>query len=352
MTSKSLAAALLALLFISSPAATQVFYTFGDGSAGANTTTGYPAPYGNYYWGSRHQFIITAAEMNTAGIPGGVYITKVAFNVTALNTAQPHQNMVIGVGHTANAAATSWSPAPVMQYGPSTYMPVVGWNDHDLCGGFQWDGVSNLLIETCHQNSSFTQNASTAWTNTGFTSSRWYRADNLTNCGNTLQTGTSTNRPDIRLTVDASVAPPQFQANQAPVASLMFNNIVGNVCVASEAFLTAPANGTFSLSSNLLGLPWDIGYNAATLLSASGGAFLLTDGQLVSLDVTSPISFLNGFLAGGGWPGFGLPGATTNTMNIGVAFGSPMILSTQAIFVNPASLSGVTLTQANTVHVQ
>ncbi|MFN4931276.1 MAG: hypothetical protein ACK5HE_07670, partial [Bacteroidota bacterium] len=28
-----------------------------------NTTTSYPAPYGNFYWGAKHQFLVTAAEL-------------------------------------------------------------------------------------------------------------------------------------------------------------------------------------------------------------------------------------------------------------------------------------------------
>ena len=37
----------------------------------SNTTTTYPAPYGNFFFGAKHQFLITAAELNTAGMTAG-----------------------------------------------------------------------------------------------------------------------------------------------------------------------------------------------------------------------------------------------------------------------------------------
>jgi hypothetical protein len=47
-----------------------------------NSPTDYPAPYGNWYWGARHQMLITAAELNVAGLPAG-NITSLAFDVVS-----------------------------------------------------------------------------------------------------------------------------------------------------------------------------------------------------------------------------------------------------------------------------
>lgn len=35
----------------------------GTGTS-VNGSTGYPAPYGNYYWGARHQMLIRASEIS------------------------------------------------------------------------------------------------------------------------------------------------------------------------------------------------------------------------------------------------------------------------------------------------
>ncbi|MEN9699062.1 MAG: hypothetical protein RLZZ301_260, partial [Bacteroidota bacterium] len=51
----------------------------------ANATTDYPAPYGNWYWGSRHQLLILASELQAAGLTAGP-ITSLSFQVASTNT--------------------------------------------------------------------------------------------------------------------------------------------------------------------------------------------------------------------------------------------------------------------------
>jgi len=54
-------------------------YVIGSGNI-QNSTTSYPAPYGNWYWGARHQMLIHAEELYAAGlIPGD--IQSLAFDV-------------------------------------------------------------------------------------------------------------------------------------------------------------------------------------------------------------------------------------------------------------------------------
>jgi hypothetical protein len=47
-----------------------------------NSPTDYPAPYGNWYWSARHQMLITADELNAAGLSEGM-ITTIAFDVVS-----------------------------------------------------------------------------------------------------------------------------------------------------------------------------------------------------------------------------------------------------------------------------
>ena len=44
--------------------------TVGTGTA-SNSATGYPAVFGNFYWGARHQMLYTAAELTAMGFIGG-----------------------------------------------------------------------------------------------------------------------------------------------------------------------------------------------------------------------------------------------------------------------------------------
>ena len=53
-------------------------YTIGTGTT-SNTGTSYPAPYGNYYWGAKHQFIYYASELIAAGATAGS-MSQMGFN--------------------------------------------------------------------------------------------------------------------------------------------------------------------------------------------------------------------------------------------------------------------------------
>lgn len=56
-------------------------YIIGSGSI-QNTPTDYPAPYGNWYWGARHQILIRANELIAAGMSAG-NINSLSFNVVS-----------------------------------------------------------------------------------------------------------------------------------------------------------------------------------------------------------------------------------------------------------------------------
>ncbi|MCS6916987.1 MAG: putative metal-binding motif-containing protein, partial [Chitinophagales bacterium] len=181
----------------------QNFSIIGTGTT-ANTSTSYPAPFGNFYWGARHQFFVTAAQLSAAGIPAGASIQSLGFNVTATNGAGTHNSFQILVYKTTstNPISTAWfSGTPAASTTPVNHLPVVGWNQFSFNTPFTWYG-ENLIIETCFNNSSYTWNASTQWTTTlsGATFSRWYRADAAGVCASIATTGTSTTtRPNMRI---------------------------------------------------------------------------------------------------------------------------------------------------------
>lgn len=227
----------------------QTFSIVGNGTA-SNTSTGYPAPFGNYYYGTRSQFFVTAAQLTAAGIPAGATISSVGFNVTATNGASSHTAFQVKVYTTSSTnpiSAGYVTSSLVAQTTATSVTPVVGWNQRTLSSSFVWNGSSNLVIETCFNNTGFNVNASTQWTTSGLgtaTWSRWYRADASGVCTNTTTTSTSTTtRPNIRFGwTSASPTPPGCST------------------------MTSPSNGATGLcaGSSTVGLAW----NAPT----SGGA--------------------------------------------------------------------------------
>lgn len=159
-----------------------------------NTTTTYPAPYGNWYWGSRHQFLITAADLTAAGLAAGP-IDALSFYVTTL-TATALNNFTIQMGHTNTASLTAFLAVPMTTvYSNVSYTPVLGINQHVFSTMFVWDGVSNIVVETCHNNSAFTNNCVFQLTNTSYNSSAYLFQDAAGVCSNNSISATATQRP-------------------------------------------------------------------------------------------------------------------------------------------------------------
>lgn len=70
----------------------------GNGNL-TNSNTSYPAPYGNWYWGARHQFLILASELQASGLNAGP-ISSLSFQVASTN-GEFYDYIDIALNHTA-----------------------------------------------------------------------------------------------------------------------------------------------------------------------------------------------------------------------------------------------------------
>lgn len=187
--------------------------TIGFGT-GTNGTTTYPAPYGNFYDTQRFQMLFTATELNAAGVVAGK-LTSLSFNVSNVNaTTNNYKNYSIKL-KCSSAVNTNTIDAIGLStvYLANSYAPVNGWNKHSFSQPYNWDGVSNLLVDVCYEDNGafFTNNASSPFTPTGFTSVVWYRVDNAINtCGSTNITNTSVNRPNVKFENCIAVNPTNY----------------------------------------------------------------------------------------------------------------------------------------------
>ncbi len=186
--------------------------TVGTGTT-TNTPQTYPAPYGNWYWGAKHQFLITATELTTAGMSAGD-INSLAFDVAQVNGVAL-QDFTISLKNTASASLSTFETGLTTVYGPQNYTETNGLNTHIFIAPFYWDGISNLLIETCFNNNNFTQNARTFYSNTGFNSCVYYRQDQSGVCSSATPTQTTMFRPNMIFDWAPSTIPPvaNFTAN-------------------------------------------------------------------------------------------------------------------------------------------
>ncbi len=216
-------------------------YQVGTGTI-QNTTTSYPAPYGNFYWGARHQFLVTAAELQAAGASNGD-INSVGFDVVT-TAGTPLVDFEIKIGTTAVTDLTTWEAGLISVFYAPTYTEVAGVNVHTFTTPFNWDGVSNIIIETCFNNGSWVQpgNAVVNQSTTAFNSSIFYRADAAGVCANNGITfgAPIAQRPNMYFDISGG-----FPCIDPPTAGVTIANL-NPVCNADNLVLTLQGQSTGS----------------------------------------------------------------------------------------------------------
>lgn len=184
----------------------QAFVQIGTGTS-SNAITGYPAPFGNAYWGAKHQILYRASDLTASGLPVNSYINSLGFNVTVLNSTAALEGWKMKVYTTsiANPLSFGWFNSNLVAVSaPMTLQCDTGWNQIPLTTPFIWNGSDNIIIETCFNNSSATYNQEILRTNSGLSGAtfvRLLRGNNTTTvCTDTSLNNTWTNqRPIVRM---------------------------------------------------------------------------------------------------------------------------------------------------------
>jgi len=135
-------------------------YTLGSGSspsAGGRAQT-MPLTYGSYNLSQKNQYLYLASDLAAMGMKAGP-ISSIAFEIQSLylGTAAPFNNFSIKVGCTkaGDLPKTAFINGGLKEvYSPKSILPGVGWNVHSFDREYVWDGVSNLVVEVCWNNTS------------------------------------------------------------------------------------------------------------------------------------------------------------------------------------------------------
>ncbi len=181
----------------------QNLVTIGSGT-NINSNFQYPAPYANGADGVKQQYLILASEIINAGGTEGD-IVSIGFEVVNLNGV-PLDNFTISMKQTGISTLDQtgvFETGLTTVYGPVTYTETSGWNTHVLDNIYPWDGISNIIIQMCFDNTawSFTLNAGTYYDDYGFAASIYsqqYGPNAATVCSDV--SGISTvSRPNIQL---------------------------------------------------------------------------------------------------------------------------------------------------------
>ncbi len=115
-------------------------------------------PFAADFTESKYQVIYTAAELTAAGLNAGDNINSIAFKIAEKRTTQPVRNFQVGVALVSNTAfpvVNQFLSNPLTIVRPAQdYTTVLGWNIIDFNSTVVWDGVSSLLVQTCHSGGS------------------------------------------------------------------------------------------------------------------------------------------------------------------------------------------------------
>lgn len=124
----------------------------GSGSPVANSSTSglEGVPYRTFWDGGKLQFIYTAAELTAAGLQANTQITSLSFDVSIVGNALP--NFTIEMKHVTNTtfSGTNMETGLTQVFTTaSPYQPILGVNTHVFSTPFTWNGVDNILFNTC-----------------------------------------------------------------------------------------------------------------------------------------------------------------------------------------------------------
>lgn len=183
--------------------ATPSILTVGTGTSviPPGNPTQYPTIYGNYKKSARHQFLYKATELNALNGGGGI-ITALAFNIAQFNstTTTTFKNFTIRLGCTNAEELITWEQNVVETFSPKDVnVSATGWMLHNLDYPYQWDGVSNLVVDVCFYNPSGGNLNSKMMATTTTDYTVLYSTDNLVSvCGQYMVQNKVKTRPNIR----------------------------------------------------------------------------------------------------------------------------------------------------------
>lgn len=126
------------------------------GTNGTSTTNSNETPFSTFWHDTRRQYIITAAEMTAAGFCPGV-LTAMQINVSS--TGSPcMSNFTIKIKNTTTTTLAAFELGTTTVFTSTSHCPTLGWNTYTFSTPHYWDGTSNILVEICFDNGSYSSN--------------------------------------------------------------------------------------------------------------------------------------------------------------------------------------------------
>lgn len=118
----------------------------------AVATTSNTSPLNSNSEDARFQYLIRASELDAAGFVRGI-IQSLAFEVSNKNTSAAFENYQISMTCTSqDVLSNDFLSGLDVVYNPKNYSSTVGMNTFVFDNPYDWDGISNIVIDICFDN--------------------------------------------------------------------------------------------------------------------------------------------------------------------------------------------------------
>jgi len=211
--------------------------------------------------GQKKQYIIQASELAT--LSNSTTLSKLGFNIQNVGSSNTTRTgFTIKIGCTSINAfpfgSSNFVTGLQTVFTPKTINIGTGWNDFVFDNAFVWDGVSNIIVEICWQNSSSLGFGFTTlyWSTTSFRSVllNW---NNSNFCTATSGNFSSTFRPEMRFENCSSPPNPAYDFLWTPNTGLSSDTIAEPIIFPSlttnfRLTVTDPTSGCSDTDSLLI----------------------------------------------------------------------------------------------------
>ena len=127
-------------------------------------------PFGGGAEDGRSQMLILASDLIAIGLDSGE-VDSIGFYVSQKRSTEPYADFTVKMANTSltTLSSSAYATGSFTTVYSDTFATDTGWVDIPFDSAFVWDGASNILIESCFDNSSFTMNDDIAATSvTGY----------------------------------------------------------------------------------------------------------------------------------------------------------------------------------------
>ncbi|HRF99753.1 MAG TPA: T9SS type A sorting domain-containing protein [Bacteroidia bacterium] len=195
-----------------------------------NSTTSYPSIYSNWYKNARHQILYRASELIASGLQPG-RISSMSFNIKMISGATVYPSFTIKMKCTSENDLTSSTFDNIgltQVYYSQSQNITPGWNYYPFSNMYDWDGVSNILIDICSDfTPNFSTNSPTFYSITPYESVRWFNSDATPACMTTNVASSyspnNTYRPNIIFESCGSASPSSYTISVSSNGNIVQN---------------------------------------------------------------------------------------------------------------------------------